>query len=53
MKKVRILIGFFVAIPICLIVYLGQFLSHCMDEYKGWLIDIIAKREKKNNGQTI
>lgn len=45
-KKIRIIIGVFVSIPICLVIYFGQFLGHCMDEYRGWLIDKIAEREK-------
>lgn len=45
-KKIRIIIGVLVSIPICLVIYTGLFLSSCMNDYKHWLIDYTAKREE-------
>ncbi len=46
-KKIRIMIGLLVSIPICLVVRIGTFLGLCVDEYKGWWIDFDARQEQK------
>lgn len=45
-KKIRIVIGFFVAIPVVIFAFSLQFLITCLKEYEGWLIDFKAWLEQ-------